>query len=98
MDQALPSDSNLRPSDSASGVERVDAEKDNGYQISSRSNSQKEDVVIKIMNSDQYSSTRYIFINENQSNMVFNHTMSNTKKIQRTPDKQHQRNSKILFM
>ena len=46
MDQALPSDSNLRPSDSASGVERVDAEKDNGVTSGEINATQEETKVI----------------------------------------------------
>ena len=46
MDQALPSDSNLRPSDSASGVERVDAEKDNGGTSGEINTTQEETKVI----------------------------------------------------
>ena len=46
MDQALPSDSNLRPSDSAPGVERVEAEKDNGGTSGEINMTQEETKVI----------------------------------------------------
>ena len=46
MDQALPSDSNLRPSESAPGVERVETDKDNVAASGDTNTAQEETKVI----------------------------------------------------